>query len=747
MTQAGHGPAPSPKAQGPWPKAQLAALLVLAVCAVQAQGPAPPASGQPAAARVREAQATEVNAVVVDVVVRDGNGKPVTNLTAADFELYEDGDRQELGSFTPILETLRPSASSAAAASTAAPAGQARATPSPQQAPELMAFVFDRLSPEARGLATQAALAYVGREPVTTNVIAVFGIDMSLILYQPFTRDGTLVRKALDQVQGRSTSRFGTTSQAQIAATEQAQRSADQVAAVTTAGGGPGQGTPNVGGAAAAAQFAAMESRMLQRFESLEHDQQGYATSNSLLAIVSAMKAIPGRKSVIFFSEGLSIPPNVQQQFVSVIDAANRANVSIYPMDAAGLRTGSTLQQTRDGVNAAAAATLARDPARDISDRPMMEALERNEGLLRADPQSGLGTLADETGGFLIAQSNNLRSGFARVDSDLRNYYLLTYVPRNERLDGRFRRIDVRVKRSGMRVSSRKGYYAVRTATSGAPVQAYEAPALAALERTPLPNAFPMRAMALQFPEAARPGLLPVIVKVPLAGFTFTPTPDGASYTSDIAVLVQFKDETGQVFDKVSQRYQITGPIDRRADAGRGEILFYREPVLGAGTYTMESVVRDALADKASVRIQTATVPRVDGAALRLSTLVAVDRSETVPAPDRVAGSPLYVGDQLLYPAFGDPISKAARQALPFYFVAYTVPGGGSATAVIELARDGQRLAQSTLELAAADDQGRIAQVSRLPLDGLAPGRYELRVQVTQGGASVARALTFRVEA
>ena len=95
------------------------------------------------------------------------------------------------------------------------------------------------------------------------------------------------------------------------------------MAAVTPAGGGPGQGTPNVGGAAAAAQFAAMESRMLQRFESLEHDQQGYATSNSLLAIVSAMKAIPGRKSVIFFSEGLSIPPNVQQLFVSVIDAAS----------------------------------------------------------------------------------------------------------------------------------------------------------------------------------------------------------------------------------------------------------------------------------------------------------------------------------------------------------------------------------------------------------------------------------------
>ena len=59
------------------------------------------------------------------------------------------------------------------------------------------------------------------------------------------------------------------------------------------------------------------------------------------MSVVTGMRALPGRKSIVFFSEGLAIPPNVQERFMAVIDAANRANVSIYPMDAMGLRTDS----------------------------------------------------------------------------------------------------------------------------------------------------------------------------------------------------------------------------------------------------------------------------------------------------------------------------------------------------------------------------------------------------------------------
>ena len=456
------------------------------------------------------------------------------------------------------------------------------------------------------------------------------------------------------------------------------------------------------------------------------------------------MRAIPGRKSVVFFSEGLSITTNVQSRFTSVIATANRANVSIYPMDAAGLRTESTLNDTRDGVNAAARRTLNRNPTVMPNDRPLTEALEANEGLLRADPHSGLGQLADQTGGFLIANSNDLRDGFGRIDTDMRHYYVLTYVPKNTNFDGKFRTIDVKVKRGGVRVRSRKGYYAVNTA-AGAPVLDHEAKALAALAKTPVPNAFPVRALPLTFPERGRIGLTPVLVTLPTSGITFLPAEDKKTYTSDFVVLVQFKDDQGQVLEKVSQRYRLNGPIDQLDGAKRGEVLFYRAPILIPGTFTTETVVYDMLSDRASVRFSTYEVPQVDEAGLRLSSLVTIRRSERVPDAERPVDHPLFVGDQLLYPSMGEPFSKAAVKELPFFFVAYAAPGGAPVTATLQLASNGQKLAEAPLELSPPTPDGRIAQVSRIPVEALGPGTYELTVSVRQGPQSALRHVVFRL--
>jgi VWFA-related protein len=721
------------------------ALLALALvssaslAAHQATQPAAPkGAGNQQAVRTKDIDATAVTAIVVDVVVRDRDGNPVTGLTANDFELIEDKVPQEIGSFTAVN---RPATDAPAPAQAAPAAATAPASTATTQAPQVIALLFDRLTPDAKALAHKAAVNYVGNGAVSRNVVGLFGIDLSLIFYQPFTRDGDLLRKGIEDAIGRATSgsgnsRAGATRAQQLA--DQAQNTLDTQSAAAGQGGG-------VDAAAAAnAQFASMTSRIAQQFESLESDEEGYSTANALLAIVSSMKAIPGRKSVVFFSEGLSITSNVQSRFQSVVAAANRANVSIYPMDAAGLRTESTLTETHEGVNAAANRTLNANPTRDRNDRPMTEALEKNEALLRADPHSGLGLLADQTGGFLIANSNDLRDGFGRIDTDMRNYYVLTYVPKNTNFDGKFRNIDVKVRKSGVRVRSRKGYYAVNTA-AGAPVLDHEARALSVLDRKPVPNAFPVRALPLTFPETGRTGLTPVLVTLPTSGITFLPSDDKKSYTSDFVVLVQFKDDTGLVLDKVSQRYRLQGPIENLDRAKLGEVLFYREPVLIPGTYTMETVVYDSLGDKASVRFTTYELPQVDGKGLRLSSLVGVRRSEKVPENERPANNPLFVGEQLLYPSMGEPLSKATVKELPFYFVAYAASGGAPVSATLQLSSNGQKLAEAPLELSPATPAGRIAQVSRIPVDALPPGTYELRVSVKQGTATATRVMIFRL--
>src|SRR4029453_11592037 len=138
-------------------------------------------------------------------------------------------------------------------------------------------------------------------------------------------------------------------------------------------------------------------------FDALERDEQGYTSVNGLFAIIGAMRQLPGRKSIVLFSEGVGIPPAVLRLFLGVIDAANRANVSIYTMDAAGLRAESEQAKIRDKVNAAGDTGLTGNAGvGGGSGSPLTKGLEANEDVLRQDPNTGLGQLANETGGLFF---------------------------------------------------------------------------------------------------------------------------------------------------------------------------------------------------------------------------------------------------------------------------------------------------------------------------------------------------------
>ena len=173
-------------------------------------------------------------------------------------------------------------------------------------------------------------------------------------------------------------------------------------------------------------------------------------------------------------------------------------------------------------------------------------------------------------------------------------------------------------------------------------------------------------------------------------------------------------------------------------------MLFYREPELPPGVYTMETVVYDAPSGKASVRLSTVEVPGQNAAALRMSSLVLVKRGEKVPEEERRAANPFQVKDVVIYPNLTDPVSKAAKE-LGFYFTVYPAPGGPAPEAVLQLLQNGTQVAQVPVPLGPADASGRIQELGRLPLDQVPPGSYELRVVVKQGGGQVVRSANVRI--
>jgi VWFA-related protein len=711
-------------------------LAVTASTPLAAQAPPAPAPAPQAPAPTTPAVqiiGVEASRVLLDVIVRDGKDNPIRDLTGADFEVYEDGVKQNVDLFEIIRSNEAPAPAPSAPA--AAPAPAVAAAPRSPGRPEfnIIAFVFDRLSPDARNLAKQAALTYLQGSQREADRVGVFLIDLSLITLQGYTNEADKIRDAIERAGERATSAYASNRARQRDLLRQTEAGAPAVPTPGGAAGGAAAGAAGAdsGAAAVTSQFQQMEYRMSQSFESMERDQQGYSTSNGLMAVVNSMRLMPGRKTVVFFSEGLALPSNVQAHFRAVISEANRANVSVYAMDAAGLRAQSTLDETRQEMIAAARQQIQqRGSGRDYTDGAMSKQLERNEDLLRLDPHSGLGQLAEDTGGFLIRDTNDLKNGFRRIDADMRFYYSLGYEPVSQDYDGRFRKVEVKVKRAGARVRARKGYFAVRR-TDDRPVLMFEAPALALLENAPHSNAFPTRAQGLRFPESKRPGLVPVLVEIPGNVLTFTTDEQAKAYFADLVIMARIKDPSGRVVERMSHTYRMTGPKPQQAAARAGEVLFYREAELPPGRYTVETVAYDAEANAGSVRSTELVVPEVTAERPRLSSVVVVKRVERVPADERDPAKPLSFGELLLYPNLGEPVQKATAKELSFFFTVYAARGGAQRPkARIAILKNGTQLAGAPVELPEPDTDGRIQYVFGLPLSQVPTGSYHLRVSV-----------------
>jgi hypothetical protein len=483
---------------------------------------------------------------------------------------------------------------------------------------------------------------------------------------------------------------------------------------------------------------------MIRSFDYLDRGHRGYDTSLALLSIIKTLEYIPGRKTIVFFSEGLPVTPALSAKLDAVIDAANRANVTTYAIDAKGLRSKSELANVRKEMEVFSEERLGQITGSERSQQPLTMGLERVEDTLKLDSRTGLARLAEDTGGFLIDETNDLSSAFRRIDEDNQFHYLLTYSPTNMEVDGKFRAIQVKVKRPGTQVFARKGYRAMRTAPSSTP-DSYETPALALLDRTPLPNAFPMHASAFSFPDPLRPGLTPVLAEVRTDALRFVVDAQRSTYEARAAIVVRLLDGEGHQVQKLSQQYVLTGEANDVDAAKNGEILFYRDPDLAPGVYTMETIVFDGMARQGSARVTTVNVAGAESS-LAMSSLVLVSRIDQVsdpPSGNARGAAPLYVGNRLFYPNLGEPIRKSSTTEVPFFFTLYgTAHIDG---AVVQLLRNGQTLAEAPLELGQANGS-RIQHVGRLPISALPLGTYELRIRVLDGSGELSRTAFFTLQ-
>lgn len=670
---------------------------------------------------------TQSTVVLLDVVVRDRKGRPVRDLRPEELQVFEDGQRRELTSFRLV--------EGQASEERVAPSAASGLQPDPSRQVSLVTMVFDKLM-DGRQLSQQAALDFLANNMERNVWVSVWTIDQRLYLRQEFTQDRYLLRQAVLKATG-TTSVAAASVAGEAAFQDQVARDASTVAsglqqaAVGTPGGAGGADASAIGQANAQAQMAAVVAGILRFTGTIQRQQQGQSSLYPLLGMVKAHGRLAGRKTMLYFSEGLVVPKNLEEVFKTAIGEANRANVTVYAIDARGLSASRDSDAARDQLLQAARTSqqqMAKRGAGSVNVDEVMIA-ENAEESLRANVQESLNEFAQSTGGFLIANTNDFKPAMARVATDIGSYYEAAYVPVVQELDGRFRKIEVKVTRPGVTVQSRSGYFALPPG-EGSVLLPFEMPLLTALTVEPPPHAFDFQSAVLQFAAtpAGRDHVL--IFEVPLETMTFQEDARRKLYRLRFSLLALVRDADGRIVERFSDDYPFEGPLANLAGVRRGNLIFRRPFTLVPGRYTVDFVAQDRDSGRTSVQRAAVLVPPSDG--LAVSTVTTVRRLDEAGA-DVPLDDPFRVDRTRVVPNLDLPISKALNQNLSVYFVVYTTPGAAPKMALEFLAGDSV-LARAKPELPAAGEDGRIPYVGTFPIATFEPGRYSVRALVMHDG-------------
>jgi VWFA-related protein len=461
----------------------------------------------------------EINYVEVAAVAVDQQGRFVAGLQKGDFQLFEDGKRQEISAFVlvdmPVERLERP----LFAPKPIEPDVRSNAQPFDGR---VYLLVLDDLHTEFAntGRVKSAARAFIESSLSANDVAAVVCTSGRTDASQDFTPSQRLLLAAVDRFTGR----------ALPSAT---------VNKIDNYGVLPGRDTP-------------------RDSDEPERAHNARATLSSIRQLSALMAGIHGRrKALVLFSEGIDY--NIADAIVSgsatnpkssaggtvigsgfvrdvqldtrdTIAAATRANVSIYGVDPRGLTLPGEMGPVPFGA----------DPGLNLNPLGMQDELLVQHNSLQA--------LAEGTGGFAAINTNDLATAFDRIRQENSTYYVLGYYPTNSRRDGNFRTIQVRTTRPGVRVTARKGYVAPRGSAPAPPsIDAKEAtsPTLREALGSPLPvSGLRLTAFAAPFKGTAPNAAVTLVLQLDGRDMTFTQRNgvfDGALELSVVALDSQGK--------------------------------------------------------------------------------------------------------------------------------------------------------------------------------------------------------------
>ncbi len=391
--------------------------LLLAVRALgQAPPPAPPKSQAPSPESTLH---VTTRVVQVSVIAQDGDGHQVTGLTQDDFKVSDNGVAQKIVSFSEhssrLTADLTPGVRPVSANSFSNRVDETTGVP-----PSVTVILLDALNSDFHDMASaRAQVVKFLRQLHPEDRVALYELTTKLVVLHDFTSDTATLLRALGAAPNPLSGAPDAPPQI-TAATENTILNTASKGAIPA--GDPGWLTAE-----------------LQREDVFDQINRVDGTTDAITQIAQHLARLPGRKNLVWVSESfpfwVSLDPTRPSKINASAQALSDANVAIYPVDARGL-VAQTLNQP--GILF----------SKHTPSRPAAGTLDTMQ------------MLAQGTGGIAFYNTNDLGGAIRRAIDDSSLTYELTYYPTNEKWDARFREIKVEVKRPGVHLRYRKGYFA-----------------------------------------------------------------------------------------------------------------------------------------------------------------------------------------------------------------------------------------------------------------------------------------------
>jgi VWFA-related protein len=688
-------------------------LLALTVLPLAAGGAA---SGQQPAQPAPTFRA-EVNYVEVDARVFDEKGTFITTLDRNDFQVFEDGRLQQVQLFSliniPVERAERPLFASR-------PIEPDVQTNMKVNEGRIYLLVLDDIHTAAlRSQRTRAAARqFIERHVGANDLAAVVFTSGRSDAAQDFTGNPRLLLASVDRFMGNKLR------SATLNRIDEEFRTRD-----TRAAGDP--------------------------IADIDASERGFQARNMLETVRNLATYLGGvrgrRKALVLFSEGIDYDiydvmntsgnsrdaTDIMQSTRDVIAEATRANVAIYGVDPRGL--------TGMGDDLITVQSFPDDTSLGIGTGSLYNELRLAQDSLR--------TLSDETGGFAVVNRNDFATAFQRIVDDNSSYYILGYYPTNERRDGRYRKIEVRVPtRPGLTIRARRGYVAARgRAPEVKPAGPNSAsPELREAMNSPLPaGGVPMAATAAVFKGPAPNGS---VVVSTLIGASIPLVEKDGLQSNDIEMAIVAVDQKGKAFNTDRTTLNLNMKPDT---AARFRALGFRTITslnVPPGRYTLRIGAREANTKTSGSVSYDIEVPDFSKEPLSMSSLAltsaASSLTPTARPQDKDPLAKLLPGPMTSYREF--PQNDQVAFFVEVYDTQASKPHKVDLSATVK-AEGGQTVFQTREERDSSElkgSSGGFGFMARIPLKEMAPALYVLRVEAQSrlgDRPQAAREVVFRV--